>query len=38
MSDVLRRMREADVEPASRRAAEELVGVARARGLVDVGV
>jgi methylated-DNA-[protein]-cysteine S-methyltransferase len=38
MSDVLRRIRDADVEAASKRAADELVGRARARGLVDVGV
>jgi methylated-DNA-[protein]-cysteine S-methyltransferase len=39
MSDhVLRRLRAADVEAASRRAAEGLAGTARRRGLVDVAV
>ncbi len=37
MSDVLGRMRAADVERASLRAAEALTERARARGLVDVG-
>ncbi|MGE5459859.1 MAG: methylated-DNA--[protein]-cysteine S-methyltransferase [Solirubrobacterales bacterium] len=36
--DVLRKLRAADVEAASRRAAEELAGAARRRGLVDVAV
>ena len=39
MSDeVLRRLRAADVEAVSRRAAEGLAGAARRRGLVDVAV
>lgn len=36
--DVLRRLRAADVGAASRRAAEDLAGAARRRGLVDVAV
>lgn len=36
--DALRRLRAADVEAASRRAAQELAGAARRRGLVDVAV
>jgi methylated-DNA-[protein]-cysteine S-methyltransferase len=36
--DVLRTLRSADVEGASRRAASALAGPARARGLVDVAV
>lgn len=36
--DVLRRLRAADVDAASRRAALDLAGTARRRGLVDVAV
>ncbi len=36
--DILRRLRAADLEGASRRAAEALAGPARARGLVDVSL
>ena len=36
MSDMLRRLRTTDVEAASKRAAETLVGRAHGRGLVDV--